>query len=242
MIDVYARLCGANGQDLNGVTSAGVISTDWLDFGSGTGRMLAGGQPLMAQFTVPTSFTSGTANCTVDFQIIMIPKTTLAVLGPFNSTSDVDDATEIITLAGHGLPNGTRVTVAAATGALPTGLAASTSYYIISSTTNTFQLAATPGGTAINLTDAVGTTNVTWYPEIVACAAAVPIQRLVANSSKIELPIGPLMNLPQVPANRYLFARFVPTASLTAGFVRCDIVPGYAQDGRPFNAIGYTTA
>lgn len=38
----------------------------------------------------------------------------------------------------------------ATTGALPTGLVAGTTYYVINPTTNTFQVAATPGGSAVN--------------------------------------------------------------------------------------------
>ncbi|MGA0540731.1 hypothetical protein [Neotabrizicola sp. VNH66] len=56
----------------------------------------------------------------------------------------------VITWNGHGLTAGTAVTFAT-TGALPTGIVAGTTYYVLSSglATNSFQIAATPGGTAI---------------------------------------------------------------------------------------------
>jgi len=55
----------------------------------------------------------------------------------------------VVTWNSHGLANGDRV-VLTTTGALPTGLTAGTAYYVVSSTTNTFQLAATANGSAIN--------------------------------------------------------------------------------------------
>lgn len=51
--------------------------------------------------------------------------------------------------AAHGLPNGSSLTLST-TGALPTGLTAGTTYYVVGAATNTFNLAATLGGTAIN--------------------------------------------------------------------------------------------
>jgi microcystin-dependent protein len=57
----------------------------------------------------------------------------------------------VFTLLAHGLLNGDMVYLET-TGALPTGLTADTIYYVVSVTTNTFQLALTAGGTAINTT------------------------------------------------------------------------------------------
>lgn len=55
----------------------------------------------------------------------------------------------VITWTAHGHSNGTGV-VFTTTGALPTGLTAGVTYYIVNASTNTFQVAATVGGTAIN--------------------------------------------------------------------------------------------
>jgi hypothetical protein len=55
------------------------------------------------------------------------------------------------TLTAHGMANGLKI-VLATSGALPTGLAAGTTYYIINATANTFQLSLTPGGAAVNTT------------------------------------------------------------------------------------------
>lgn len=59
--------------------------------------------------------------------------------------------TNTFTIPAHGLYNGNKVTLNT-TGVLPGGLSA-VNYYIISATTNTFQLSATVGGSAINITD-----------------------------------------------------------------------------------------
>ncbi len=53
------------------------------------------------------------------------------------------------TATAHGLPNGVSV-VLSTTGALPTGLVAGTTYYVVSTAADTFQLSATSGGSAIN--------------------------------------------------------------------------------------------
>lgn len=62
-------------------------------------------------------------------------------------------STDVLTSNSHGYSDGMTVALLApTTGSLPTGLSADTIYYVRDATTNTFKLAATPGGTAINLT------------------------------------------------------------------------------------------
>lgn len=53
------------------------------------------------------------------------------------------------TLNAHGFVNGD-VIFFETTGALPTGITADTRYYVVAATANTFQIATTPGGAAIN--------------------------------------------------------------------------------------------
>lgn len=55
----------------------------------------------------------------------------------------------VVTWANHGLSNAWPIRFST-TGALPTGLSAGVTYYIVSATTNTFQVASAPGGAAIN--------------------------------------------------------------------------------------------
>lgn len=59
----------------------------------------------------------------------------------------------VVTWANHGLAAGREI-VLSTTGALPTGLTAGTTYYVVSPTTNEFSVAATPGGAAINTSGA----------------------------------------------------------------------------------------
>jgi microcystin-dependent protein len=55
----------------------------------------------------------------------------------------------VVTWTGHSFENGDPI-VLTTTGALPTGLTAGTTYYIVNKAANTFQLSATVGGAAIN--------------------------------------------------------------------------------------------
>lgn len=55
----------------------------------------------------------------------------------------------VVTLNNHGYLAGQEV-VFSTTGALPTGLTAGTTYYVLSPAANTFNVSATPGGAAIN--------------------------------------------------------------------------------------------
>ena len=68
-------------------------------------------------------------------------------------TAATDDT---ITSNAHGLSDGDRVFVEAVNGeSLPSGLSAATWYFVISSTTNTFKLSTSVGGSAVDIT-AVG--------------------------------------------------------------------------------------
>lgn len=67
----------------------------------------------------------------------------------------------------HNLQNGQKVWVSS-TGTLPTGLAAATVYFIVNRTTDTFQLSATSGGSAITTTGAgSGTHSVKTYAPVI---------------------------------------------------------------------------
>ncbi len=57
----------------------------------------------------------------------------------------------VISWTAHGLAAGTPIKFST-TGALPTGLAAGTTYYVVNPTTDAFSVSATPGGAAINTT------------------------------------------------------------------------------------------
>ena len=73
----------------------------------------------------------------------------------------VDDTTDIITIAGHGLVDGDSIKYTVTVGETPiAGLTSGTTYYVVSATANTFQLAATSGGAPIDITlQGTGTTD-----------------------------------------------------------------------------------
>jgi hypothetical protein len=61
-------------------------------------------------------------------------------------------ATDILTAAGHGFRNGDKVRFTTSD-TLPAGLAVNTTYYVRDAATDTFKVAATDGGTAIDITN-----------------------------------------------------------------------------------------
>lgn len=69
----------------------------------------------------------------------------------------------VITWTAHGLANGTPIILRNVGGALPTGLVAGTVYYIVAGTTNTFELSATQGGSAINTSGSQSGTQTAYY-------------------------------------------------------------------------------
>lgn len=220
------------------------LSTNVYDLGAAQ-RTLFQNPPLFAAFTMTTAAASATASASVEFQLVQVPNAlavNTAFTFTFNSTDDVDGTAETITEAAHGLIDGMRVTVAASSGALPTGLAASTNYFVKNATTNTFQLSLTPGGAAVGLTAAVGVTTVTYYPVVVANSGPIPIQRLGAGAV-IRLTPQPIIYaaaLP-LPMPRYLAAYIVPSHTLTAGAVTIDLSTGLHSD-RHFYPSGYDIA
>jgi len=76
-----------------------------------------------------------------------IGSTNPGAAGPYTATMTIASPC-VVTWTGHGQSNGQRV-MFRTTGALPTGLAINTVYYIINAATNTFQLSLTSGGSAI---------------------------------------------------------------------------------------------
>ena len=87
-------------------------------------------------------------------------------LSTYNNTSEVitavDIATDTLTSNSHAFTNGDRVRVASTGGSTPGGLAAGTTFFVIGSTTNTFQLSETFGGSAKDIVNTgSGTITVT---------------------------------------------------------------------------------
>lgn len=76
----------------------------------------------------------------------------------------VDAGTNVFTSTDHGLVNGQRIKVNTS-GVLPSPLATTTYYYVISATTSSFKISSIRGGTEIDIIDA-GTGTHTLYTEL----------------------------------------------------------------------------
>lgn len=245
LIDTFARLCGTGlaGTD----TTPGFVSDSWIDLDRnalGINLDFGGGQLVVARFGVTVAVTAGgDPDNTVEMALVRMPMTlatpTTARTFTFDSTADVDDTTETITKTAHGLTNGTRVT---SSGTPPTGFTTGTWFYVISATANTFKISATPGGSAVNLTDAVGTCTLTWYPEIVVTTGAIPFHYLTAGTVIERAIPPPIQTTAFKPLHRYLYAMFSGPTDIGAGTFTCDLTGGFAMDGRPYNKLNYVTA
>ena len=94
-------------------------------------------------------------------------------LSTYNNTSEVvtavDIATETLTSNSHAFTDNDRVRVASTGGATPGGLATGTTYFVVGSATNSFQLSETLGGAPVDLVNTgSGTITVTHTLYLVA--------------------------------------------------------------------------
>lgn len=64
----------------------------------------------------------------------------------------VNPGTDVFTAVGHGMSNGQVVTFENSGGTLPAGIQPKTNYFVISAAANTFQVSATSGGSAVDVT------------------------------------------------------------------------------------------
>ncbi|WNI16620.1 SU10 major capsid protein [Actinacidiphila sp. ITFR-21] len=93
-------------------------------------------------------------------------------------------STDAFTLNAHGLVAGDQVVLD--TIATLTGLAPDTPYFVVSPTTNTFKLAATKNGAAIDLTGGDGTANVTKLVPVAKAAIDRLMQQVFDNGGITE--------------------------------------------------------
>ena len=120
----------------------------------------------------------------------------------------------VVTWTAHGFVPG-QPFVFTTTGALPTGVAASTTYYVISTgiSTNAFQFSATPNGAAINATGSqsgtqTGTTSTTvqnpattiatWGPSGLAGSATTPLLNLLQTWNTSGGPTAIKLNVTNI--------------------------------------------
>lgn len=107
------------------------------------------GQPI----TAASGITAGT-----------LIQSTYAASSTLFIADNVDITTDTFTIIGHGLQNSNAVTFVG--GSLPTPLVTNTVYYVVGATTDTFQVSATLGGGAINIT-ATGSGSVSRSPQLI---------------------------------------------------------------------------
>lgn len=85
---------------------------------------------------------------------VLLTDIAVATLGLDSGTSvTADGPTNVFTAAGHGLNNNDVIMFSNSGGALPTGLSATTRYYVRDKTTNDFKVALTAGGAVVDITD-----------------------------------------------------------------------------------------
>lgn len=117
--------------------------THWAVFDALTGgNMLAHGSLTSGSFTVEEDDVPTFADGAIDVSI--------AATASANFTAD--SSTDVLTANAHGLTDGKRV-VLSTTNTLPAGLSIERVYFVRDATTNTFKLALTSGGSAIDITD-----------------------------------------------------------------------------------------
>jgi microcystin-dependent protein len=174
-----------------------------LGYGQAISRLTYSG--LYAALSLQTTATTSSGN----HVITGIPDTTGMVAGmPIDGTGIPagQSSTVTITIAtpgvvswtGHGLQNGQPI-VLSTDGALPTGLVAGTTYYVVARAADTFQLAATTGGMAINTTGSQsGTHTATTSGTIIVTVDSSSQLTLSANATAsgsgvdiVVLPHGP---------------------------------------------------
>ncbi len=84
------------------------------------------------------------------------------VIGVPIAITNVDASTNVITTGTHGLSNADPIRFTSVGGSIPAGLAAGTIYYARDVTATTFKVAATPGGSAIDITGTGSGTLYVW--------------------------------------------------------------------------------
>lgn len=90
-------------------------------------------------------------------------------------------STDVCTSTAHGYANGNLVMVSALTGG--SGLVVGRPYFVIAQATNTFQLAATPGGSAVDLGSDVSAGTVTRLVELTGGSPAYARQAIAFNAA-----------------------------------------------------------
>jgi hypothetical protein len=133
----------------------------------------------------------------------------------------------VVVWSKHGLANGTAVTFST-TGTMPGGITAGTTYYVVNADTNTFNIAATLGGTAINTTSA-GSGTFTGYdtPNIGKDPATNPTWWLDCGSTNAWRPFDSLVQTQMIADDSASFVVSIPSQIDTVALL--NLTPGTTQ-------------
>lgn len=149
---------------------------------------------------------------------LTIIESTLSVDRTFTASA----ATDVLTATAHGFIDGQIVVLMNTGGSLPGGLSSLAYYYVRDKTTDTFKLAASLGGTAIDLTsDGTGTNRVAPLGSMIGCRAnhgsggTTQNQRASFARSWIKFSARNIAfrNIGN-PSNSLLDSRFIPELDL----------------------------
>ena len=151
-------------QNINMVSWTGICTSNLpnIYFLTGTDKSLNG-----VLYKGPVQFNSNSKAIKVKFPNSVITTT----YGPEYNDSDLC-GNDLVTLVGHGLPNGKRVSFNSIT--TTTGIAIYNLYYVVNATTDTFQLSLTQGGTPIALTNN-GTGTIIYQTLVIAIEPNVSV-------------------------------------------------------------------
>lgn len=121
---------------------------------------------------------------------------------PATKTFTATNATDVCTSNGHGLADGQKARVTNSGGALPAPLAADTDYWLRDVTANTFKLAATKGGNAVDLTgDGSGTQTLHPVPGYISLDADFNLASLNYTGQQVSNAIGSLIEFDKLMLN-----------------------------------------
>ena len=137
----------------------------------------------------------------------------------------------VVTTSAHGLSDGQLVYLTT-TGALPTGLTAGTSYYVVNSTSTTFQLATTRGGTGITTTGTQSGTHTAYSADFDTLAKSNGEKNHILNIAEM-----PSHNHTGQPTKLFVNASANNETMSGAGSTALSPVTGYTGGGTAHNNL-----
>jgi hypothetical protein len=118
------------------------------------------------------------------------------------------DGDDVVISSAHGLSNGDKVVLKAGGGALPSGVNDYTTYYVVDSKTDTFNVSLTSGGAVVDLVDDGGACF--WYPinSSVQSATQSNLTKKFISMAAVNADALPVtLKSPRILCNKRLFVR-----------------------------------